>query len=69
MNFLAEAYSQGVYRCQWHETTEDAALWLDQQKADYAKITPRATVEREQAKQDAILKSMGAPKIQRWTRK
>ena len=69
MKFLAEAYSAGVYRGVWFETMEEASLWLEAQKADYTKITTREAVERQQDKQDAVLRSMGAPKIQRWVRK
>ena len=66
LNFLAEVYGHGVYAGTWFETIDKAVDWIQGQKKTWSKITPRATVLAEAAKQDAVLKSMGSPKIQRW---
>jgi len=68
-NFLAEAYGNGIYEGAWFLTAEEAGAWLATAKgATWTKITPREKVFQEAAAQDALLKSTGAPKIQRWAR-
>lgn len=57
-NFLAECFADGVYAGAWFETVEAASNWLRGQKYTWHKITPRATVMAEAAKQDEILRSM-----------
>ena len=68
-NYLAEAYGNGIYEGAWFDTLEEAAAWIATVKnTTWTKISTREKVMAEVAKQDALLKSVGAPKIQRWVK-
>lgn len=67
--FFAEVYKDGIHTAGWFETIDAATSWIESKKPDWSKVSTREAVKAQLARQDAILKSMGTPRIQRWVKR